>query len=323
MQFNSYSEINDFRLKGIVLASRSNENLNIFHDLIYEHVISISLDRIKQRYGDIPSPFTFFVMGSAGRMEQSIWSDQDHGMVYEIDNEASREYFIRLGEEISKGLELAGYTKCSGGVMASNPMWSKSADDWKWQINNWASDSSWEAIRYLLIFADARSFRGDPLLLSNLKKELFSAIQKERLIIRMLHNTMHLKKGVGVLGQLLVETHGNFSGSINLKDTAFFPYVNAVRLLALNEYITDTSTLSRIQRIPEKIMRVESKDFYIRNFYKLLDYRLQYGNHSDYVSGHYVKGDRLLKKEKKELKEVLKAGEQLYVEVRKLVEREV
>ena len=148
----------------------------------------------------------------------------------------------------------------------------------------WASDSSWEAIRYLLIFADARSFYGDPLLLSNVKEELFTVIDKEHLIVKMLHNTMHLKKGVGILGQLLVETHGTFSGSINLKNTAFFPYVNAVRLLALSEKNPETSTLTRIQLLSKNIISLEDKAFYSRNFSNLLDFRLEHGNHSDYVS---------------------------------------
>lgn len=323
MEFNNYHEINDFRLKGIALSSQSNEDLNEFHDLIYHHVLSMSVNQIKLRYGQAPSPFTFFVMGSAGRMEQSIWSDQDHGVIYQMKNEESKEYFIRLGEEISKGLMLAGYTKCPGGVMASNPMWSKSADDWRLQINHWACDSSWEAIRYLLIFADARPFHGDPLLLSNLKKELFTIIDKKHLIIKLLHNTMHLKKGVGILGQLLVETHGTFSGSINLKNTAFFPYVNAVRLLALSEWIPETSTLARIQLIPENIISFEDKASYSRNFSNLLNFRLKHGIHSDYASGHYVNGAQLTKLEKKELKDILKAGERLFIKARKLIEKGV
>ncbi|MEH7885217.1 DUF294 nucleotidyltransferase-like domain-containing protein [Bacillus sp. JJ1609] len=322
MEFTSYDQINDFRLQGIALASRNNDDLNEFHDQIYELVISLALRRMNMSYGDPPSIFTFFVMGSAGRFEQSIWSDQDHGIVFEANNDESKKYFINLGQEISDGLELAGYSKCSGGVMAGNSLWCKPMTEWKTQIHKWAADSSWESIRYLLIFADARPLYGAASLLSSLKKGYFSSIEEEHLIKRMLQNTMHFKKGVGVLGQLLVETHGTFSGSINLKDTAFFPYVNAARLLALNEKITESSTLSRFNLISQYALPSDESKFFANNFSRLLDFRLHHGNHYNYETGHYVNGEKLTKSERKELKEILKTGELLYFKVRGLIEKE-
>jgi CBS domain-containing protein len=323
MKLHSYSEIKDFRLEGLALAARNNECLNEFHDLIFEQVITVSLNKMKRSHGTPPSPFTFFVLGSAGRMEQSIWSDQDHGMIFEHDNMASTQYFLKLGAEISTGLELVGYLPCSGRVMSSNPMWCKSESEWKQQVAFWADDSSWESIRYLLILADSRPLYGEASLLSDLKKSFLAAIEEEYILFRMLQNTMHVKKGVGVLGQLLVETHGAFSGSINLKDTAFFPFVNAVRLLALKEGISETSTLSRIKLISEHILSVNEKRFFSGKFSKLLEYRLLHSNHSSYETGHYVNGERLTKADKKELKEILKAGEQFYVKVRKYFEKDL
>lgn len=322
MEFTSYDQINDFRLQGISLASQNNYDLNEFHDQVYELVISLALTRMNMSFGDPPSPFTFFVMGSAGRFEQSIWSDQDHGIVFETNNDESKKYFIHLGQEISNGLELAGYSKCSGGVMAGNPLWCKSMTEWKAQIHMWAADSSWESIRYLLIFADARPLYGAASLVSSLKKGYFSSIDKEHLIKRMLQNTMHFKKGVGVLGQLLVETHGTFSGSINLKDTAFFPFANAARLLALSEKITETSTLSRLSLISQNALPSDKSKFFAKNFSRLLEFRLHHGNHYTYETGHYVNGEKLTKSERKELKEILKAGELLYFKVKGHIEKE-
>ena len=242
MNFNDYTTINAIRANGLSDASFSNEQLNHFHDLIYEQVIAAALSKLSKKYGDPPSPFSFFVMGSSGRMEQSIWSDQDHGLVYTSNSDEAHEYFLELGKEISEGLELAGYKKCSGSVMASNPLWCKSMKDWEEQLSHWVGESTWESIRHLLIFADARSIQGDPGLVSILKEKAFDKVKKEQLLLRMLENTMHLKKGVGVLGQLLVESHGPFSGSINLKESAFFPFVNAARLLSFYDGIRETPT---------------------------------------------------------------------------------
>lgn len=318
MDFDDYSNINAIRVKALSDATFSNEQLNHFHDLIYDQVISAAVSKLLKEYGSPPSPFCFFVMGSAGRMEQSIWSDQDHGLVFKTNSKDAQEYFLKLGKEISEGLKLAGYKKCSGSVMASNPLWCKSLKDWENQIGLWASESTWESIRYLLIFADARTIDGDHSLLNILKEKAFHEVKREQLLLRMLHNTMFLKKGVGLLGQLLVETHGPFTGSLNLKETAFFPFVNAARLLSFYEEIKETSTLYRISLLSEAVMPHKYKSLFSNNFSALLDYRLKHGSHRDYDSEHYVNINKLTKDEKKALKEIIKVGELFYEHVRKL-----
>jgi CBS domain-containing protein len=322
MDWNSYEEINDFRLHGIALAARNNECLNEFHDTIYEQVISLALERTLKNYGPPPSSFTFFVMGSAGRYEQSIWSDQDHGLIYMNDNSESKIYFSHLGLEISQGLDMVGYPKCHGGVMAENLLWCMSFADWENQLRNWSVQSTWESIRYLLIFADARRLFGPSFLLADLKEEFFSHIQTQKLTKRMLQNTMHVKKGIGLLGQLLVETHGENSGAINLKDTAFFPFVNSARLLAINNRIAETSTLARLKLISGKTLTAEESGFFSNEFSRLLDFRLRHGNHFNYETGHYVSTDKLTRAERKELKDILKAGEQLYIKAGAEIEKD-
>lgn len=322
MQFTSYSEINEYRLKEQTLFQSSQQDLTIFHDLIYKYVLALALKLVTERSGTAPSPYTFFVMGSAGRMEQSLWSDQDHGMVFKAHNSANKSYFLELGKEISDGLAQSGYPKCSGEVMASNPLWCKSEQEWKQQLEFWAADATWESNRYLLIFADARSVSGDSSLLENVKAEYYCRISNQYLLKRLLQNTMCLKKGIGVLGQLLPETHGIYSGRINLKNTGFLPYVNAVRLLALKEGIGATSTLLRLKLLPETSLAKEAQQFYILHFTKLLQFRLHHAGHHHYQSGHYVLLDSLSKKEKLDLKEILRAGEQLHATARRVIEKD-
>lgn len=320
MEFTNYNQINDFRLQGIALASRSNQHLNDFHDLIYENVITFALKQIRKTYGDPPCSYTFFALGSAGRLEQSIWSDQDHGIVFEEDNDVSKKYFLELGQEISSGLEAAGYPKCSGRVMSSNPLWCRPLSQWVKQIHNWKALSSWESIRNLLILADARSLYGESHLLENIQSAYISVVDKS-LLIRMLQNNLHFKKGVGVLGQLLLETHGTFSGTINLKETALLPFVNSARLMAVYERITATSTHSRINLVSSDWLSNGDCHFFANNFSRLLDFRLKHGNHSNYESGHYVTAGNLTKSERKELKDLLRAGEQLFLKVNARIEK--
>ena len=229
----TYSGITDYRKNQMKDAARDHFKLNKLHDILIKQVLDISLKEVIARYGPPPATFSFFVMGSAGRFEQSIWSDQDHGIIYLDSTTEAKTYFLSLGKEISKGLYQVGYPYCDGGVMSGNPFWCKSNTEWEKQIKSWALDASWESLRYLLIFIDGRSIYGQHQLLEQLKSFVYQTVQKEQLLPRLTTNTLHIKKGIGVLGQLLVETHGAHTGSLNIKETALFPYVNAARLLAV------------------------------------------------------------------------------------------
>jgi CBS domain-containing protein len=312
-----YVRIGRFRETQIKQVSHDHTKLNELHDEIMNQVLETSLKQTFPRIGPPPSPFSFFVMGSAGRLEQSLWSDQDHGIIYCDQSDEVKAYFLALGKEISKGLYLAGYPYCDGGVMCSNPFWCKSQSEWEGQIKTWALAASWESIRYLLIFIDGRSLYGRHKLLEGLKNIVFQTVQTEQLLARISNNTLNLKKGIGVLGQLLVETHGKHTGSLNIKETALFPYVNTVRLLAIKNNLLETSTLSRLEKL-----QVPDKELYKELFLKLLNYRLLFSSQKDYESGHYLLIDTLTKKQKNELKDIIKHGAQLHQTVRKLIEME-
>ena len=123
-------------------------------------------------------------MGSAGRFEQSVWSDQDHGIIYQRARHRNKRLFFALGKEISKGLYLAGYEYCDGDVMASNPFWCKSLSEWQEQLSTGPLDSNWESIRNLLIFIDGRSLYGDSKLSRKLKELKYIKLFKMKIFLQ-------------------------------------------------------------------------------------------------------------------------------------------
>lgn len=318
----SYLEIRRFRDDQIIWVSRNHLQLNQLHDEIIQRVISVSVKQTEKKYGSLPCPFTFFMMGSAGRFEQSVWSDQDHGIIYQHQGTAINDYFLALGKEISQGLKLAGYEYCDGYVMASNPLWCKSLSEWRHQLVNWSNNSNWESIRHLLIFIDGRSLYGDASLLENLKIEVYQTIHKENLFKKVLNNTLYLKKGIGVLGQILAESHGPHTGSLNIKETALFPYVNAIRLLAIKGNILEPSTISRLENLSEIELPSIKRELYKQQFIKLLNFRLSLSKPDNYENSHYLPISTLSKKQKEEVKEILKNGAALYRYVKNLIEKE-
>ena len=318
---NTYEDLKNMRDQQINHVAIDHSELNHFHDRLMIQVVQRAIEKVKKEWGAPPSPFSFFLMGSGGRFEQALWSDQDHGIVYETTSNEAQNYFLTLGKEISDGLHSVGYEYCDGNVMASNPLWCKSLEEWKRQLKNWMEDESFDAIRHLLIFIDARVLVGQDSYIEELKRVIHTQIvESSYLLKRMLKNTMRLQKGIGVFGQLLVETHGSHTGEINLKQTTLFPYVNAVRLLALKEGVMKTSTLARLDSLSDKTSPVKHQD-YKDKFTQLLQFRLVYGKQENYEAVHYVTIDSLSKEQKKELKEIMKTGIELYNDTTKTIEK--
>ncbi|WP_043931249.1 DUF294 nucleotidyltransferase-like domain-containing protein [Bacillus sp. EB01] len=317
-----YEKIRSYRTEIMMAGLDSNTTLAKLNNTIMEQVVWLAIEKVAQELGPAPSPFSFFVLGSAGRCEQGIWSDQDHGLIFVDGGENVKGYFLTLGREITEGLTEVGYPKCDGNVMASNPMWCHSLAHWQNQVEYWTEEASWETIRHLLTFLDSRSLAGNEDLLGELKRVVFHSIHQKQLLPRIINNTMHIKKGVGVLGQLLVETHGPFTGMINIKETGLLPYINSARILAIHEEIAETSTIGRFRRLPDSILSASERIYYECRFSKLLDFRLAFGGHENYEAEHYLHPGKLTKDQKKELRAILLDGVHLFEKVRKLIEKE-
>lgn len=313
-----YTEMKQWRKNKMEAVSANPFTLNEWHDEIIRITVKRALDQVQSERGAPPAPFVFFLMGSGGRFEQGIWSDQDHGLIFH-GGPHCQDYFLTLGKEIAVGLDLVGYELCDGNVMASNPMWCQSIHGWKQQISDWLTEASWTSLRYFSTFFDSRGLIGDNRFLHDLKDHSFSMIHDHpELFLRFIDNVDLIKKGIGVFGQLLPEFRGEQSGQINIKQTTFFPYVNALRLLALKEKIDVPSTLSRFQKIKHLYPYIHSFEPY---FIQLLYFRLHFQqNARSYQQVHFISLDDLSKKDKKELKWLMRKGHDLFSETKKIIE---
>ena len=114
---------------------------------------------------------------------------------------------------------------------------------------------------------------------------------------------------------------GKHRGSINLKYSAFLPYVNAIRILAIKEGIYVTSTLDRIDRLKQISEYSEVMSMTDVNFQMLLDYRLSIFQVHTYEDTHYLKINNLTRSEKKAIKRILKDGIHLHHFVSRLINK--
>ncbi|WP_173917651.1 DUF294 nucleotidyltransferase-like domain-containing protein [Halobacillus sp. Marseille-Q1614] len=317
----TYEDLKKWRQQEIQSAAAGHFQLNAFHDELMKETFQIAQAKVESEQGKPPAPFAFFLMGSAGRFEQQVLSDQDHGIVFDGD-ESSREYFLKLGTEISEGLAIVGYELCEGKVMASNPLWCQSITSYKNQITAWLDEASWQTLRNFSILFDSRVLVGEEEFLSRLKWEGFSKLENDpRLYSRLIDNFEFIKKGVGFFGQLLPEQRNGMKGDIHIKETVYFPYVNSLRILAFKQGIRTASTLERFKALSDAYPFLRG---YQDDFLKLLEFRLKLKKEaSTYEKVHLLEIDRLSKQEKQKLKRLIKRGNQLFSKTKSVLKEEI
>jgi len=295
--------------------------LNHLHDQLILRVVEITLHSMQEKGFNSPPPFSFFVMGSAGREEQGLWSDQDHGLVY-IGLENAYLYFKEFAMELTESLHHVGYEKCDGQVMSTNQKWSKSVEQWEHQLIQWTEQRDWESIRNILTFMDARSLTGEHHLIQKLKTVIWKQMKSnEDLLKRMSENTMFVKKPTNLLGQIIIERYGPYSGHFNLKENALVPYINAIRLLAMKEQIISSSTEERLKYICNQ-PKYETILPYLQAYRQLLTFRSNYFKKyppKSYEESHYVRLDDLTSQEKQTLKDLLRKGKKLHSLAKKMI----
>jgi CBS domain-containing protein len=227
--------------------------ITTFSDAILDKVIEFSIAKL----GSPPCKFAFMIMGSEGREEQTLISDQDNGIIYEdLENDKDKahasEYFGKLAELVCNQLNTAGYKFCDGDCMAKNPKWCQSLLNWKKHFHNWIYQGSPEDLLHASIFFDFKGAWGDLELTDQLKSFLLNSVEKRAGFLRHLtENALHFKPPIGLFGKLVVESKGEHKDSFNLK-WAMQPIVDLARVYSLKHGIVQTNTLTRLFRLYTK-----------------------------------------------------------------------
>lgn len=229
-----------------------NAAVNEMHDRLMKRAVELCEREMGEAgFGPPPVSYSFVVFGSAGRQEQTLWSDQDNGLILaDTEHEGKEAYFDEFGRRLTDILETAGYEKCAGKVMCSEPRWRRTSSEWASQLQAWRNDLSWEPVRYLIIASDLRLIAGDEELAEDWKRTFYEGLRgNTELHAAILRNTVHHKKTLNVLGRVMTERFGEHAGDFDVKYGMYIPLVNAARFLAIQHDIEETSTLRRMQKL--------------------------------------------------------------------------
>ncbi len=288
------------------------EIITEMHDRLISRVIELCEEEmIKKGYGPPPVEYCWVNMGSAGRKEQTLRTDQDNAIIYADGDPANADYFHTLGARVAEELVRAGFAWCKGGVMASNPQWCRSLSQWKEVVTAWVTRAEPEDIRMLTILLDFRPVYGAKNLGQELWGHIFDVFQKP---VRAPHflteEEVHVRVPLTFFGGFITEKSGPHKNEINLK-VACRHIVNCVRVFAVKNEIYETSTLGRLAQIVERgIISKEDGEFVQNAFETLMMLRIRenlkkvkQGKSAD----NYINPYRLSKTEQSLLKDAFSA----------------
>ena len=198
--------------------------------------------------GPSPVSFAFIALGSQGRQEQTLASDQDNAIIYRFADDretpGAAAYLVKLGERVCGWLDQAGYPFCKGQVMAQNPRWCQPLQVWKQYFSEWIRKAEPQQLLEFSIFFDFRTVHGEPELAQELRRHVHEALQASPPFLpHLAQNSLLFKPPLRLFGRIVAG--GEPAGQLNLKD-ALMPIVSFARLYSLGQGLHETHTLERL-----------------------------------------------------------------------------
>lgn len=247
-------------------------------DAITKRLINLAIEEI----GHPPCKFEFIVVGSEGRMEQTLATDQDNAIIFEnVDEENSKvykKYFLELGHKVTAALDRLGFKYCNGEVMANNPKWVLSLDDWKNKFKDWIINSDPKSIMEAGIFFDLRPICHAPNLTKELQNHIFKISENKAVFFQHLANPIiKYKSSVNLFGNIVSDSNSEDHAVLNIKKI-IFPITSFIRVYALKNKITETNSILRLEKLNS--LGLINKNLYNEimvsyNYLMLLRFRFQ------------------------------------------------
>lgn len=232
------------------------EVLSRLNDDIHRRALDLARETLAaDGWGEPPCAFALIQMGSGGRLESLLDPDQDHGLVIadypDTAHGAVDRYFSELAARLTRHLDGAGIPHCPGHIMATNPLWRKTASQWQAQIRGWLHGRTEQGFLQTSILLDCRGMAGDVSLAEALRADLIARCRRAPGYLRSLTLSDSPRDvGLGWFHRLLTETgDGAHAGELHLKRHGIMPVVEVARLYALAHGIEASSTPGRLEAL--------------------------------------------------------------------------
>lgn len=232
-------------------------------DAMTNRIITFALED----HGNPPCRFAFVALGSEGRKEQTIATDQDNAIIFEDVGEDNvqkiKKYFLKFAETVNNHLAHVGYELCIGGMMAKNPKYTLTLSDWKKQFTSWINTPEPQNIIDTAVFFDFRCIYGDNFFTDELRKHVNLLIDKKAIFVYHLAQTViQYRSPLNIFGNIASGDNETF----DIKKI-LLPVITFIKVFSLQRKLSETNTLQRleqllIQNVIQKSMYEELKQAY-------------------------------------------------------------
>ncbi|APT82838.1 DUF294 nucleotidyltransferase-like domain-containing protein [Corynebacterium ammoniagenes] len=235
-------------------------------------MITIAADAVARRlftlgiekYGKPPVDFAFVAVGSQGRREMVLASDQDNALVLSDDfiHDQHNDYFQKLTEFVCLGLDRAGQVLCPGEMMAMNPQWRMTVSEWEHTFANWIGAPEPDALLNAQIFFDFRVIAGSQELGQAVHQSAVSqGTNARRMHAHLASLAARREPPLTFFKGLVVERSGEYANTLDVKKGGTAAIVQMARLYALSAGHSIVETRERLRQSAGKtVSRAGSED---------------------------------------------------------------
>ncbi len=239
----------------VEIGARAN-NITRIISVLNDHIVGRLLTLLQKDLGPPPVPFAWIVMGSEGRMEQTLRTDQDNAILYQDPDpaweatKAAKLYFRSLGNQIINHLAKCGYPLCKGGYMASRTTWRKPYSVWTGYFDEWMSTADQDVMLNAKIFLDFRCGFGSEELAEKLRDYVMDQARRNRFFINHLaKDSLVIKPPLSFFRNFIVERDEEHKNRLDLKMRGLVPIVDFARAMAVKHGVRETNTTARLHTL--------------------------------------------------------------------------
>ncbi|MDZ5471840.1 DUF294 nucleotidyltransferase-like domain-containing protein [Bacillus sp. 31A1R] len=251
-------EVFDTLIRDQVPILKTLDMVTKLYDRLVIRAIELSEESLRQRGLEPPVTYSFYQMGSGGRAEQFMLTDQDHFLVYEETTEEGENYFSELGKEITSHLQKAGYALCKGLMMCSEEVWRGSLHTWEERVRHWMLQSTNDNLLKSQNFFSYRFITGSIDLNQRFEITVTNLLKRSKIFLFRLAQ-IEREYQIPSLEQPIRSLFKLERKSIDMKKEVLFPYHHSLQILSvLNGKVSGTPL--------EKIDYLKSKGIFSETF---------------------------------------------------------
>ncbi|WP_258000457.1 DUF294 nucleotidyltransferase-like domain-containing protein [Bacillus sp. Marseille-P3661] len=238
------------------------EVITALYDRLAVRCVQLAVDSLRTRHGlTPPADFCWYVMGSAGRGEQFMMTDQDHFLVYDDVEEGQRErtelYFEVLGEEIVSFLERAGYVRCIGKMMSNNAVWRGSLNSWNNRLRSWMLKATNDNILLAQNFFSFRYLYGALKLNEKFQPQVTKSMERSKIFLYRMAQ-VEKEHSIPTLDHPIRSLFRLERKSIDIKKEILFPFHHSLQILTLSHGIIAGTPKERVEFLVAKNVLTEN-----------------------------------------------------------------